>query len=407
MSKKVHVWVEEPVCRAGALTAAIVVEGQGLARRRVWYRIPAEHGGALTTGADPFVLALIFPAMRLRRDLHVHGEVAPALLRNLEEFQAAWRCWRPNRYGRVEIMADAEREQPACRNDRKAVMLFSGSVDSAFTALRHKAGQCGRRNLELQSGLLIHGIDVPLARREAFVRAAQKTRHMLESLGMRFIPMASNAGALGGAWRDCHGAVQASCLMLLQRGFAVGVIPGAEPYSALALPRGSNPVTDWMLSNGVFSIVHDGAGLTRTEKVRTIADWPEALRYLRVCKEGVPERPDANCGACERCLRTMLGFKALGMAVPGCFEKDVTEEQIAGLDGLDARGLAELAEILATAKSQRLSGSWVRALETCLRRNRMRGRLRRIMRWIDRHLAVPGAKPQGSAWARSGAADML
>ena len=45
-----------------------------------------------------------------RTDLHVHAGVSPSLLRNLEEFQAAWACWRPGHYARIGISADAERE---------------------------------------------------------------------------------------------------------------------------------------------------------------------------------------------------------------------------------------------------------------------------------------------------------
>lgn len=392
MLNKTHIWVEEPFGRSGMTTIGMTVEGPRLRRKRIWYQLPSEYSTSLTKSSDPFLLAMIFSAMRLHTDLHVHGEVSPSLLRNIEEFQSAWVCWRPKQYVMVDITADVEREQPTPHNDKKAVTLFSGGVDSSFTVFRHKTGRSGRRNLELHAGLMVHGFDIALTERDDFVRAAQKAKRMLDSIGIPLISMTTNIRELGDPWWDFHGAAPASCLALLQGGFSVGIIPSTEPYNALVLPWGSNPVTDWMLSSRSFAIVHDGASFARTEKVREIAGWSEALQYLRVCMVGKPGEHDANCGVCEKCIRTILNFRVLGIDLPGCFEKDVTDEQIAGLRGLDQLKLAELDRILAVAKAEGVSGAWVKALETCIRRNRMRRRIEMLMRRVGRKFFALGGK---------------
>jgi hypothetical protein len=156
--------------------------------------------------------------------------------------------------------------------------------------------------------------------------------------------------------------------MVLQGGYAVGLIASTEPYHSLVLPYGSNPVTDWLMSSYAFQIVHDGAAFTRSEKVRELANWPEALRYLQVCWQG--DQKDRNCGRCEKCIRTILNFRAVGLGLPECFAEDVTDSQILRLDGLNPIQLAYFEEILATAKAATISESWVAALEQCVRRNR-------------------------------------
>lgn len=392
MPNKTHIWVEKPLDQSGMMTVGMTVEGPQLERKRIWYQIPNEYSTSLTKSSDPFLLAMIFSAMRLRTDLHVHGEVSPSLLRNLEEFQSAWVCWLPKKYAMVDITADAEHEQPAKHDGKKAVTLFSGGVDSSFTAFRHKTGRCSRRNVELQAGLMVHGFDIWLAERDDFARAARKAKRMLDSIGIQLIPMTTNIRELGDPWWDFHGIASASCLALLQGGFSVGVIPSTEPYNALVLPWGSNPVTDWMMSSKSFAIVHDGASFTRTEKVREIAGWPEALQHLRVCMVGKPGEHDANCGICEKCVRTILNFRVLGIDLPGCFEKDVTDEQIAGLRGLDQLKIAELDRILTVAKAEGISDSWVKTLKSCIRRNRMHMGVEKLTRRIRRKLFVLGRK---------------
>ena len=374
---EIHLWVEGIIEVDGAVVRGATLEGPGEERLRLWYRLPAEHRPLLTESGDPFVVAALFQAMQRARTMVVHGEVSPSLLRNLEEFQAAWSSWRPQRYRRVEIVADVEREQGGKHNDGSAVVAFSGGVDSAFTAFRHRTGRVGRHGYPLQAGLMVHGFDIPLEEEEVFRRAAEKSARMLESLGMTLIPMATNFREMAGNWDDLHGAAIASCLMLLQGGYRFGLIASTEPYSHLVLPWGSNPVTDGLLSSEGFRIVHDGAGFTRGEKIRVIADWPEALRYLRVCWEGAEK--DRNCGRCEKCIRTILNFRVAGLGLPDCFERDVTDEQILSLPGLKVGSVSflEMERILRQAKAAGLSDSWVNALEQRLQRSRQAAKRRR------------------------------
>ncbi len=216
------------------------------------------------------------------------------------------------------------------------------------------------------------------------------------------IPMATNFRALDDYWIDAHIAGLASCLMLLQEGYEIGLIASSPPYNniSIAPPWGSNPLTDRLLSNDAFEIIHDGAAFTRAEKIRAISNWPQALRHLRVCWEG--EQKDRNCCRCEKCIRTILNFRAIGLDLPACFEQDVTRRQIAAVTGLNKQHIFDYKKILSSAKAAGSCDSCVSALQKCIKQNERivsggRNLPRRIAKSIGfrRHLArmKPYIKP--------------
>ncbi len=361
-----HLWPEETVKTDGETTVSVTIEAPDQARHQLWYRLPAHYSSLITPSCDPFVVATLLLAMRWSAPIKVHGQVSPSLLQNLEEFQAAWSAWEPDSYHPIEINADMEQEQPPADSLDKAIVAFSGGVDSCFTVFRHRTGRCGRWQRNLQAALMVHGFDIPLEARQEFTNAAEKARALLATVGVDLIPMATNFRQLPLDWEDAFGTAVGSCLMLLQSGYRTGLIASSFPYQALSLPYGSNPITDWMLSSNAFKIVHDAAAFPRLEKMREIVNWPEALSSLRVCWQG--SQGDRNCGRCEKCVRTILNFRILGVGLPECFEEDITDDQIRNIR-VTAGPLTEMERVLAAAQLAGISDSWVQALETCIRHN--------------------------------------
>ncbi len=369
MTAKINVWPEGRTESEEAITTGVVIEYPNRECTRLWYAAPLEQRAALTTGHDPFVLGLVFTAMRQAADLVVHAQVSPSLLRNLEEFQAVWACWRPERYSQVEITAEVEQEPPPAANPGAAVVAFSGGADSCFTVWRHHTGRCGRLKRNIQAGVMVHGfVDTPLEQPATFKRAAARSARMLTSLGIPLIPITTNFRELGDDWEDAHGAGLGACLMMFQGGYGAGLIGSSRPYQAL-IPWGSNPITDRLMSGDSFQIIHDGAAFIRREKLRELANWPEAMQNLRVCWQG-PQK-DRNCGRCEKCVRTILSFRVMGLPLPPCFDQDVTDEQILALHNLQPGHIYYLNEILELARAASISDSWVAALQKCLEENKL------------------------------------
>ncbi len=138
------------------------------------------------------------------------------------------------------------------------------------------------------------------------------------------------------------------------------MIGSGDPYNRLALPRGSSPAIDYLLSGDGMEIVNDGAGYSRTEKVAHITSYPVVTDRVKVCWEG--PQADRNCGHCEKCVRTRLNFLAAGVENPKCFDTPFELSMIDGVTPHNSRQLDELRAILEHVEMRGIAGEWVQRL---------------------------------------------
>jgi hypothetical protein len=281
--------------------------------------------------------------------------------------------WMPGLYRRADIsVADLldDSAVPEGVDDREILLTFSGGVDSCFSAFRHATGIGTRFPQRVTAGLMVHGFDIPLEQVDTFQRASQHSRAILESVGIDLLTCSTNFCELGLTWPHSFGSAAASCLTLLAGRFGGGMIAQGVPYSSYRhLAEGSNPLSDPLLGSNGFPILPDGSGYLRADKVLLMKDWPEFNRLLRVCWQG--KRLDQNCCKCEKCIRNILTFRALGLGLPVCFEADVSDEQLKSLRTLKeitiSVGYDPLIEL---AKSSGCQESWVGVLEKRISRSR-------------------------------------
>lgn len=370
MKSTMHVWPQAIQTTADHLILSARIELGTQAPQTLWYRLPRTYESALSSNHDPFAVAVLLAAMAKANRLVIHGEVSPSLLQNLEEFQAAWACWLPAELSEIPIVVDQEREPQLQRAAPAAISTFSGGVDSSYTVFSHTRGHNGRRTHPLKAGLFIHGLDIPLDQTHAFQQATQRAAQTLNSVGVVLIPMATNFRAVIDPyihWENSFGSALASCLLMLQGRFNIGLIPSSYYYQTLSFPYGSNVITDPLLGNQNFSIVHDGSRYRRFGKVKHLATWPEALETLRVCWQGAQK--DRNCCRCEKCIRTILTFRLVQPERPPCFIADVTDDQIRQLR-LRGGALDAFESLSYAAQKQGINQPWVTAVAHAVRRSR-------------------------------------
>lgn len=309
---------------------------------------------------DGFVNAVIFYAMGSGQDIRVDGRMTRSALLNLATFQEAWCRWRPGVYKPVRIEPHSLVDDPP-RAPPRSIAAFSGGADAIFTALRHAGDPYA-----LDSVLLVHGFDVPTDRPDQFGKLVERVRPFLDHLKLRPRIVRTNIAELRFQdWLDSFLAQLSCCLHSFSHEFRFGLTGGGEPYDALVLPWGQNPCTDYLLSGEGFSIVHDGAAFSRTEKIAAIAKDPVATKAIKVCWEA----PDlsTNCGVCEKCVRTRLNFKAVGIDNPSCFDGELMPQQIRDIRFSNESQRAGFRSILAYADSHALQGDWLEAMHECLR----------------------------------------
>ena len=359
-----HLEVREQPC-AGGVRREACLSIDGREQRYAWhYDIWGRSGplGAL----DGMIHSCLFLAMRMGLPLRVHGAVTETALYNLAEFTRAWSHWRPDLYHAFDILPE-QVIAPTSRVPTRAIAAFSGGVDGTFTLL-HNRSRLAAGGHDIQSALLIHGFDVDYENELSFNRLIERLRPNLESLGAELQIIRTNSKHLPQDWEDSFGAQLAGCLHQYSDRYGTALIASSEPYSALILPLGSNPLTDRLLSGGLMQIVHDGAQFSRTEKVVHLAKHPALIDRLKVCWEGAVQHE--NCGTCEKCTRTRLNFLAAGVSSPGCFDSPFDAATIDRLRIRNAFQLAELKNLLAYAEDHDVAAEWV-------------ARLRRRLSWLD------------------------
>jgi len=251
---------------------------------------------------DGFVFGVIFFAMRLRQDLRVHGPISLDALLNLNEFQEAWVLWKPEIYQKIKILPDKIIENVPAEDRREAIAAFSGGVDSIFTILRHNTKRLGNASYPLNKAVLIvHGFDVRLDAPQQLEALKARTKPLLDQLNLELLTVRTNLKEVGlQDWEDSFMSQLACCLHNYSHDFRFAIVGSSEPYNTLALPWGSNPATDYLLSGNGMRLVHDGAGYSRTEKVAQIATDKTAMEAVKVCWEG--QDASKNCGQCEKCI---------------------------------------------------------------------------------------------------------
>lgn len=313
----------------GSVIRSCLVTGRGDDGREfdheLWFEFP--HGMSLPdpTDSDAYLLACLLPAMKCGANIHVRGSVSRALLANLVDLQDVWAKWCPDLYSRVSVEADAVRQNEHLAEG--AVAAFSGGADAQFTAYRHAKGLAGHANQSLRAGVFIHGFDIPLTDVDGFSRAAENARRALDDIGLNLNIVRTNVREVSGVnWEHYAGTGLAATLNNFKIVAGAGLIASGEPYDALVEPWASHPMTDPLLSSGDFRIIHDGAGYSRSEKIKILAPWMEGVRQLRVCWVG--EDVGRNCGKCEKCVRTRLNFLLAGVANPECFDTPLTKSML-------------------------------------------------------------------------------
>jgi hypothetical protein len=363
----------DSVCRELTLTA----DGEA-------DRVVIEHEifdttvGALTVLDGP-VQSVLMHCMKRGRPLRIHGNLSASSFYNLNEFQRAWSLWRPNLYGRIDLIPDAVVVEGP--KSTKTIQAFSGGIDASFTLVSNKYLDKNRGGFDVSAGLLVHGFDVPYENTSGFARLAERVKKTLDRVGVELKLIRTNNKVLDlQSWMDSSALQLSACLHQFANHYGRALMGSNEPYDALVMTS-SNPITDHLLSGDTMTIVHDGAGYSRTEKAEILLNFPFMLEGLKVCWEG--SDPETNCGRCEKCLRTRLNFAASGCNDPPCFSGSFDKSMLSGLTAQTVIQVAELEGIMKFARRKRLSYPWLNALRRRIWLSRIAIPIKTAVRWEE------------------------
>ncbi len=330
---------------------------------------------------DHAIVAVLLWTMGKGYDLDVEGKVSPKLLDGLEKLQEIWHRWRPERYRKITINVEEEREPEVVSADRPAVFAFSGGVDASFTLFRHLQQEGGRNNKKPGAALIVQGMDIPIDRDDFYLSATERAQQILSETTVPLIGLKANPKGLGQDWVDSFGLQLAACFLVLQRHYAAALHGSGEPYNTLLMPWGSTPLTDPLTSTEAIKVNIYGCDYDRTEKVEWLSKNTSICDFLRVCWAG--PKLGENCGECEKCIRTMLNFWAAGQVVPNAFPTKLAPELIKKLKPKNEIQLREIQSLYRHAcQHYPESDEKMKAVRFVMKRYRLKNRIEPYVRHL-------------------------
>ncbi len=269
---------------------------------RLWYRFTP--GYAEQVDASAFIAVGLLAAMASNMTLELAAPVtaSPLLLSSFDRLQEIFHIWNPALH-RVTVRADA---RVPVTTRQGCGSFFSGGVDGLYTFLQHEQ--------EITHLIQLHGYEYRHENRALGVQAEAANREYARARGKELIIVETNIREIFEAHNvhiyTYHGACLASVAHLL--GFPVTYVPSSFTWADLA-PWGSHPLTDPLWSTEAVTLRHDGCEAHRAGKLRRIGKDATSLASLRVCPQNSSMY---NCGVCEKCLRTRVLLRMLGLSSP-------------------------------------------------------------------------------------------
>lgn len=307
---------------------------------------------------DCYLPLMAMLAMAEGRPLRVHGRVTREALINLAEFQEAWSSWRPKLFkDPVEVEAD-EIVEDRPPGPARALQAYSGGLDAMFTTWTHRVSNNHVKRRPLDRAVFAHGFDIAQKDQNAFSLATRKAHRVLDPVGVELSTIRTNLRAsIRLNWEYIHGAALAAVLGQFMPDYTMALIGSSGSYNSLKIPWGSGPITDHLMSGGAMRFIHDGAGSSRLEKIRVIAGWQLAAENLRVCWRSANQWE--NCGVCEKCVRTALGFRAWGLAIPPSLNAALKTADVKAFLDSPRASIHRIRELHALAVHNRIRDPWV------------------------------------------------
>lgn len=298
----------------------------------------------LSCNPHAFLVGCILPALHHgEKRISIDAEICPGLRNGLMTAMSWIRHWSHKPVtGLIQIEAKNRRRVPEGRTGDRAGFFFSGGIDGLATIRLNRLSYPLDHPWSIKDALIISGPywesnDQP----ETFEKALGDLSELAQDAAIDLIPVYTNVRELD---RDSsrfiyeyHGALLASVAHAFARRFRLVTISSSDDIPSLAtlnlrnLRRlGSHPLLDPNYSSSDLQIKFGDITLTRFGKTKLLADWDAALNCIKLCPSNWP---GANCGKCEKCIRTELALLALdSLSKAKAFPlDDVTAEHIDGI----------------------------------------------------------------------------
>lgn len=269
----------------------------------LYYRTGADR--ELAEGAEPFLCAMLVPAMVQGRDIVIPDGLTTSreFLANLDRLQDIYAVWYPA-FRKVGIRVDVRSGEPPAA-ERERGLFFSGGLDACHSLQKYGSS--------VDTLVYVRGIDMQLDEEDLYRQCLESNLEIAEAYGKKLVAIESNVRffirKVSGSdigWGVAQGCGLGSLANVL--GMPVSYISSSNAYDNLG-PQGSHPLTDPLCSSDRVRIEHIGCESRRHEKLLEVARDDFLLQRIRVCWQD----QGLNCGKCEKCLRFRMALTLAGL----------------------------------------------------------------------------------------------
>ena len=305
-----------------------------------FFEFPVEFQNLVADTADPFVPALLVPALERGEPLEIVPPVSPRLVARLPRIVDTLISLFPA-FRRAPVVLHAKQSADVPTGTLVAT-LFSSGVDSFYTLLKGLRPETDPA-LRPTHLLFIQGHEQRLGETSGSAETVSGIHEVARETGTGVISGFTNLRALFGLNYEVYyqGALLAASALALSRGVRRLIVSSTFTYNQLR-PWGSHPLLDELWSTETMEIIHDGAEARRVDKIgRIVGRHPLALKHLRVCLDN--QESPRNCGHCKKCARTMMALELIGaIGNTNMFPRISRQELARGLRNDDPAFLDEL-----------------------------------------------------------------
>lgn len=302
------------------------VDGKGLPGELYFKVFGDVVSRGLVSSYNPFVVALVMPAMLRGFDIKAEGPVSPLLLSNLNNELQSFLCCFDHRLAPVNIQSQGYEE---CGDGYGAVKRvatgFSAGVDSfASLAKYDKARQSSSLQVSdictFNVGAMgkTHKDDV----REVFMTYARRSEHYAAELGLGNVSIDSNISDFyeGFNFAETHTLRNAAAALVLSDFIDVYLYSSAYAPESIGVAVGKDlaimdPIILPFLDTEKIRFISSCSGMSRAQKTELILSYDKSYALLDVCVASADVKLDigsTNCSKCWKCKRTLVTLDILG-----------------------------------------------------------------------------------------------
>lgn len=250
----------------------------------------------LDTNSDCWLFLLLPIGMGLAETIEITGELTQTAIESFYSAQDALLEKHPH-LARIELQHKGELVNVEHRSDRKVASFFSGGLDSAYTAEKIK---------EITTLIAVWGFDIQVWNEKHWNLSSTLLEEHVKELGKELIYVKTNIREISNgllSWgRDFHGSALAGVANSLAGQLETVYI--SSTHSEDTNRWGQFPLLSRSFCTNYQQIVEYGPEV-RTAKALALKDIPSSV-YVRVCYRNITGK--ANCGKCQKCIRTRLEF---------------------------------------------------------------------------------------------------